>query len=148
MSEDTLQQVDTALVSQISGLIEFRKSKLRRLESVYVNGRSKVEAMHGEIKDAKRNQVKFKQSIHNQIQVLTDTYLGGGHSPVDIQKWFSTEKHLKEKVVKGQAGIKQKEGELRQLKKVNQEEKKAYQHAMTGVEKMNILKEELLNGTA
>jgi len=45
MSEDTLQQVDTALVSQISGLIEFRKSKLRRLESVYVNGRSKVETI-------------------------------------------------------------------------------------------------------
>ncbi len=148
MSEDTLQQADITLANQITGLIEVRKSKLSRLESVYVRGRSNVEKMRSQVKTAKRNQDEFKQIVRDQIQALSDTYLSGGYSPMEIQKWFAKEKYLKAQVIQGRAEVIQQEATLRQLKKANQEEKQAYQRAMIGVEKMEIMQAELLNGTA
>lgn len=148
MSQNSMQQADPSLVRQISGLIEFRKSKLSRLESVYIKGRSKVEKERGVLREARQKQVEFKQRTNEQIEALTDTYLGGGHSPIEIQKWFAKEKYLKDEIVRNQADLKDQERELRQLKEVNIQDKKAYQQAMIGVEKIQILKEELLNGSA
>ncbi|MBX2847814.1 MAG: hypothetical protein KTR16_05820 [Acidiferrobacterales bacterium] len=148
MSQNSMQQADPSLVRQISGLIEFRKSKLSRLESVYIKGRSKVEKERGVLREARQKQVEFKQRTNEQIEALTDTYLGGDHSPIEIQKWFAKEKYLKDEIVRNQADLKDQERELRQLKEVNIQDKKAYQQAMIGVEKIQILKEELLNGSA
>lgn len=141
----SVERVDANLLAQINSLISLRKSKLNRLESIYIKGRSKVDSKQAGLEKGKLAHDRFRSQVEDTVRDLTDKYLGGDYRPNEIQKWFSEEKQLESEVVKSEAEQLERAKELENLKALNLEQKKTYQRAIISCEKIQILKEELLN---
>ncbi len=127
----------------IKSLRAIRQMRLERLEAEYRKLASQLTDYQKKLKDAADAIDNVKKEVAQKKSELKEKHLSATFKQSDLQRWFYEENQLDDLVIEAVYKEKKEREQVAEIEKQVMESKEIYRKAQLGIEKLDILEEEL-----